>query len=270
MGRQSQYNPKRNAGFTLIELLVVIAIISVLAAILFPVFARARESARRASCLSNLKQIGLGVMMYVQDYDELYPKSVMLNSSPRLIPNTIALTISSQPLWSWYEMIYPYTKSVQVYKCPSSGYNGSYIHTANYGANSDMMPYYPFPPASGGVLPVNMASLQAPASTYLIMDAGYYMMAYSRALPGTNGPNNAWYLPGTSAYNGLSAATQSIGVAAGDAYRASDYENGRHFGSVNVAFADGHVKWLNAGELYGQALKRSHGQPNAWDPTNPN
>src|SRR4028118_675254 len=63
-------------GFTLIELLVVIAIIAILAAILFPVFSRARENARRASCMSNLKQIGLGVMQYVQDYDERYPSSM--------------------------------------------------------------------------------------------------------------------------------------------------------------------------------------------------
>jgi prepilin-type N-terminal cleavage/methylation domain-containing protein len=66
---------KANKAFTLIELLVVVAIIGVLAAILFPVFARARENARRSSCMSNLKQIGLGVMMYVQDYDETYPMS---------------------------------------------------------------------------------------------------------------------------------------------------------------------------------------------------
>lgn len=64
---------KQSRGFTLIELLVVIAIIAILAAILFPVFARARENARRTSCLSNLKQMGLGMMMYVQDYDETYP-----------------------------------------------------------------------------------------------------------------------------------------------------------------------------------------------------
>lgn len=73
-------NQKRKA-FTLIELLVVIAIIAILAAILFPVFARARENARRSSCLSNLKQIGLGAMMYIQDYDERYPQAYWYKSA---------------------------------------------------------------------------------------------------------------------------------------------------------------------------------------------
>src|SRR5689334_5202516 len=75
----SQCNRRQAAkpGFTLIELLVVIAIIAILAAILFPVFARARENARRASCQSNLKQIGLGIMMYTQDYDETFPRSAI-------------------------------------------------------------------------------------------------------------------------------------------------------------------------------------------------
>lgn len=256
MKQTDQYGARRATGFTLIELLVVIAIISILAAILFPVFARARENARRASCLSNLKQIGLAVLMYTQDYDELYPQSVMLNASPRLIPNTIALSISGKPLWSWYEMLYPYTKSVQVYVCPSSGYEGSAVHSANYGANQLMLPYY-----SG--TPISLASVQAPASTYLIMDSGYYMISYTRALHAS--ASSTWYLPGTGAYNGSSAA--SLGITG---YRGSDYEDGRHLGSSNVSFADGHVKWLNAGGLYGEALKCSNGQPNAWDPANPN
>lgn len=253
---------QRKSGFTLIELLVVIAIISILAAILFPVFARARENARRAGCLSNMKQIGLATIMYTQDYDEKYPQGVMLNSSPRLIPTAVALNSpSSGPMWSWYEMLYPYTKSVQVYKCPSSGYSGAVVYTANYGANIEMMTNYTSKP-------INIASVEAPASTYLVTDAGYYLMQYSRALHG--GANNAWYLPGTGAYNGSSAASLSIGTTAADAYRASDYENGRHLGSANVAFADGHAKWLNAGELYRQAVRRDAGQPNAWNPANPN
>jgi len=251
----------RKKGFTLIELLVVIAIIAILAAILFPVFARARENARRTSCLSNLKQIGLGVLQYVQDYDEFYPKSIQLNSTAVNISGLANLNFSGTPAWTWYQMIYPYTKSTQVFLCPSSG-AGTLVHGGHYGANQHMMPYYPYPPASGGVPPVHMAGIVAPASTYMIMDAGYYMMSYSRAW----GPNNAWYLPGSSKYNGLSAATQSIGQTAADAYRAKDYENGRHFESVNVVFTDGHVKWLNAGELYREARKFQSGQPSKWNP----
>src|SRR5690606_2691782 len=104
---------KSRKAFTLIELLVVIAIISILAAILFPVFARARESARRASCLSNLKQIGIATMMYVQDYDEKYPNGQ--NQSVTSGPGGAWGTT----YWYWPQILYPYTKSWQVYFCPS-------------------------------------------------------------------------------------------------------------------------------------------------------
>src|ERR1051325_2216303 len=87
-------------AFTLIELLVVIAIIALLAAILFPVFSRARENARKSSCLNNLKQIGIGIAQYTQDYDELYPSQWMGGA------------------WSWGYSIYPYVKSTQVFRCP--------------------------------------------------------------------------------------------------------------------------------------------------------
>ena len=99
-------------GFTLIELLVVIAIIAILAAILFPVFARARENARRASCSSNLKQIGLGLMQYSQDYDEKQP----LGGS-NTWNNTEQLT--------WRQLIQPYVKSTQLFVCPSNSATGS-------------------------------------------------------------------------------------------------------------------------------------------------
>ena len=93
----------RRRGFTLIELLVVIAIIAILAAILFPVFARARENARRASCQSNMKQLGLAVMQYTQDYDEKYPTGVGNDWW--------------EQTWSWN--VQPYVKSVQVFRCPN-------------------------------------------------------------------------------------------------------------------------------------------------------
>ena len=102
---QSAAQPKK--GFTLIELLVVIAIIALLAAILFPVFARARENARKSSCANNLKQIGLGVLQYVQDYDETLP------------PPCIGSPCDSGQ-GSWAQRIYPYVKSAQLYACPSN------------------------------------------------------------------------------------------------------------------------------------------------------
>ena len=93
----------RKSGFTLIELLVVIAIIAILAAILFPVFARAREKARANTCLSNVKQLTLGILMYVNDYDER-------------MPFCIASWFSTP---SWMATIYPYIKNAQLYQCPS-------------------------------------------------------------------------------------------------------------------------------------------------------
>ena len=92
----------KKSAFTLIELLVVIAIIAILAAILFPVFARARENARRSSCMSNMKQIGLGVLQYAQDYDEKYPSGTTGNRGR-----------------GWAGQVLPYIKSSQVFVCPS-------------------------------------------------------------------------------------------------------------------------------------------------------
>src|SRR5436853_4324942 len=95
------FSKKRKAAFTLIELLVVIAIIAILAAILFPVFSRARENARRASCQSNLKQIGLGIFQYIQDYDEKYPPAV-------------GGGVAASGNYGWADEIQPYLKSTQI------------------------------------------------------------------------------------------------------------------------------------------------------------
>src|SRR5213083_1134225 len=96
------------AGFTLIELLVVIAIIAILAAILFPAFAMARENARRASCQSNLKQIGLGIIQYNQDYDDTMPPSY---ATPINDPYPYGGSGNTNGVWLWMHIIAPYTKS---------------------------------------------------------------------------------------------------------------------------------------------------------------
>jgi len=111
---------KRRLGFTLIELLVVIAIIAILAAILFPVFARAREKARQTSCLSNLKQVGLAVQMYNTDYDSTYAMSLYL-----VPPNRV---------YTCYDAVLPYMKNVQILECPSQlGRNDLQTFFAGFG-----------------------------------------------------------------------------------------------------------------------------------------
>ncbi len=104
---------KTCSAFTLIELLVVIAIIAILAAILFPVFARARENARRSSCQSNRKQIGLGVFQYIQDYDEKFPPAIGLGSATGTQAGG-----NGRPV-GWADASQPYLKSTQIYQCPS-------------------------------------------------------------------------------------------------------------------------------------------------------
>ncbi len=218
-------NNNRSA-FTLIELLVVIAIIAILAAILFPVFARARENARRSSCQSNLKQIGLGVMQYVQDYDETYP----LNEQ-----NTgLTLYISGWGGYStWMYSTHPYVKSVQIYKCPSGAtptndatfglsYNGTRIDFPgmnNYGANENVI--------SG--TPIKVAQIQSAALVPMIADC---------TGPVTGGaPNrimNANYIGPNPWHNPPGTVNETTA---------------RHLGGSNIAYADGHVKFMQQGPM---------------------
>jgi len=121
-------------GFTLIELLVVIAIIAILAAILFPVFARAREKARQTSCLSNLKELQLGALMYAQDYDEVQLRVNIGGGLTYTLPNGNPHT----GYMLWHTSLFPYVKNIQIYNCPSGDrdFTGQYTGGGDYGVNT--------------------------------------------------------------------------------------------------------------------------------------
>ncbi len=155
-------------GFTLIELLVVIAIIAILAAILFPVFARAREKARQNSCLSNCKQMGLAAMMYAQDYDE------------SIVPRSIG---SYTDAWygRWYRLLDPYIKNTQVFACPSEVASG-YVNAGfqlNYAINMSLH-------GTGADYGGKLAEVRYPAETFIIADSAWTGDA-------ADGTNNFWY-----------------------------------------------------------------------------
>lgn len=205
-------------GFTLIELLVVIAIIAILAAILFPVFARARENARRASCQSNLKQIALGVFQYVQDYDERMPQQWQdRNGSGGYNPTTPPTENNDQ---GWTMLMQPYLKSLQIFQCPSQPLVPS---TAGAPNNND---YWINILATSR----SQAEFEEPTNTVLLGDGGS-----GSAAAGLTGCATDGVTPCTTAHAGRSAFIVS-GQANDKAHR--------HLEGANFAFADGHVKWF--------------------------
>jgi prepilin-type N-terminal cleavage/methylation domain-containing protein/prepilin-type processing-associated H-X9-DG protein len=219
-------------GFTLIELLVVIAIIAILAAILFPVFARAREKARQSSCLSNVKQISLGAMMYTQDYDETYPPGLV--GSPGMGQGVVSQSNYFLDSKMHYDIIYPYVMNVQVFFCPSGNKGSAY--SSDYGFNGNLCR-----DVRTGTLPVKMAAVKAPAEIFTCLDAGPYMVDQYDV----TGPQGAfWYVPGT-----WDEARDPTAVGFGSSllsgFAQSDYQGGRHNEGINIGFADGHAKWLS-------------------------
>jgi prepilin-type processing-associated H-X9-DG protein len=204
----------------LIELLVVLAIIALLAAILFPVFARAREKARQTSCASNLRNLATAILMYTQDYDEKLPLAAYANGASAL---------------TWHDLTDPYAKNTQIWHCPSSplqltdaggaitthfGYNAAYL--------TDMATDFS---NAGTHSAVSLAAINSPTETLLVADAkssvaaswcgdeGKYMLAPSQT------DADCWGRP-----------------------------NPLHFAGSNVAYIDGHVKWQLPTNFYvGQA-----------------
>lgn len=219
-------------AFTLIELLVVIAIIAILAAILFPVFAQAREKARQTACLSNCKQIGLGIMMYAQDYDEILPSSWMNNGPGATAP--YGIDPGPGPYRTWQYNIMPYLKNKEVFKCPSNRFT-SVNHTrpiiGTTGADRVYTHYVPNRSVIGqmkidGLSP--LARLDKPADSIMIMENK------SRYTDGTWG--NAAYpaVAGNIMINFTTGASEAL--VPGEGLMQS------HAKMVNFVFADGHAK----------------------------
>ena len=245
---------RNRAGFTLIELLVVIAIIAILAAILFPVFARARENARRASCQSNLKQIGLGLTQYIQDYDEMFLNAG--NDGGTLV---------------WQDLMQPYVKSIQLFNCPNDG-NSSFTYRAaanrstgyelgtyamnGYYADQAFTPDSWSPPitytwSSDTVLrPVKVSQVADSAGTVWVCEA----------VPHQNGGLSAWASSTLDQTNpgGIPAIStnghpnvRGIKTLGGrtNINDAESFPSARHLDTMNTLYCDGHVKAMRLENL---------------------
>jgi len=220
---------KARIGFTLIELLVVIAIIAILAAILFPVFQKVRENARRASCASNMSQIMLGAIQYTQDNDEL---NLYVYGSPGGPTNGDVV---------FYQAVQPYVKSVQVFHCPDDSYSRGNNEINSFNGLNTVIGHPSIPVSYSLTLPyvnadqwwtgkysaggsqVSNASISSPSSTIYLSERwnGYKMFDVGWA--SENWCNDQEFLPTAS-----NSVVASIGHA-----------NGSNYG-----FADGHVKWM--------------------------
>jgi prepilin-type N-terminal cleavage/methylation domain-containing protein/prepilin-type processing-associated H-X9-DG protein len=241
--------PSRHAAFTLIELLVVIAIISILAAILFPVFAQAREKARAATCTSNLKQLANAFVMYCQDYDETMPTDWLSSTQP---PKPYVIVTF------WMTMIEPYIQrgrpgrtdlretSSRIFICPStksiyhkmwfdSPYNG-YGYNCNLGYTN----YYP------GQGPFRLAQLESAAGTIAFGDSTEVQTEYLMPWVFCNS-----YHPVTGKYR----KPPTYQVNDGSGYVPFSAPSDRHAEGSNMVFADGHLKWFRRSFLVSSAAK---------------
>lgn len=216
----------KKVGFTLIELLVVIAIIAILAAILFPVFAQAREKARQASCLSNNKQVGTAAMMYVQDYDEKFPAEQWWGNNRADGWPVLRSGIAGATAANYKDSLYPYTKNEQIWICPTNIPNGS------LDTSPPNMGYH----MNGNVITqtgLAMAEIIATSNLFIMRESGrgyVYNRAYMRPIPGL--------CDDVLAYEKSNPGTNYM----------------PHMKGYILTFGDGHAKWF----LSTTALRLSH------------
>ncbi len=214
---------RKFSAFTLIELLVVIAIIAILAAILFPVFAKAREKARQSSCASNEKQLGLGVLQYVQDYDERYP--------------TVRIHLPNDAYVDWRNIIQPYVKNVGVTGCPSNPQQGNLYIGDCQASVVDPLP-------ESGYKRILIDRGYSMATTNACADAGscngfsYAENARSPKLATLAAPSTTLLI------------TENVGNFCTDSCAWCFNNNYCHTGQSNFGFADGHVKSLKPTSTY--------------------
>ncbi|BDI31948.1 hypothetical protein CCAX7_39990 [Capsulimonas corticalis] len=221
----------KTRAFTLIELLVVIAIIAILAAILFPVFAKAREKARSIACLSNLKQVGIGLMQYTQDADEKYPCGIYN-------------TASGHYGLGWAGQMYPYIKSQAVFKCPNDptpnyvAPDGSVAPPLSYGVNLNIVePTYGQPAAS-------LAALTSPAKSVFLFEIQGQDVYLSDPNEGHSGAGNG--VGALTDYGNYVTGYMGGRLPSNAGYDLYHFPKplGIHTDGSNFLMADGHAKWL--------------------------
>jgi prepilin-type N-terminal cleavage/methylation domain-containing protein/prepilin-type processing-associated H-X9-DG protein len=263
---------KKPIGFTLIELLVVIAIIAILAAILFPVFAKAREKARQITCASNEKQLGLAFMQYVQDNDEQFPSGVV---SGTLGPNDHFGI-------GWAGCIFPYVKSVGLYDCPdditaSEPSNNPPMYEVSYAMNTHIINSYLTPAFNNPQGPLgHLSGFNAPASTVLLSEVTDDLADVTSPNEGlTNNP------PATHLSCVSNGSGGTLGITEGNydsqsrlstgpidlSSAGTDGTSGRHTDGSNYLLVDGHVKYIRGAYVScgGNAAFSPTDQPNRYN-----